>query len=552
MSTRLSYFQCQLCSFRGAAPVRYDYGKHKIYECPLCGLLFLHPRPTPEELAEIYDGEQYFQHDSFYDGANENIYGYADYFAERMNKQEEYEIIVKHCQSALAGLGRAPELLEVGCGPGFFLSVAHQAGFAVRGIEFNRAIVESYGPKYPFPMEHCDFLEGECTPASYDCIVMLDVIEHFPDPFLAVERAVLMLRENGILVISTVDAGGIGSRLLGERLEDFRRVREHLFFFDRKNMAALLRREGLERIRAESRGHTFMVSHLADRIRLMSPAWGKLADLGARALTRAGINTLNINPRTKMLVYARKPATNSQQQARENIAEDLSLMASYRSYYDYYLGKAADYIKGRRVLELGCGTGTAMQSLLDMGASFVLGVDENEDSLARARKNLAHLPQESFSLFAADIETQWKNVEPLIRKHGVDMVLSFNFLEHLADDMDLIRRINAALAPGSLFVNVLPARSGLLNSFDEAYRHFRRYDKRDIKIRFGDFTPLMVLQVSPLKALGWKIAGRGSYRGLSSGLRFYNLASGLDRLLDRASADRNPLGASFICVHKKA
>ncbi|MEW5733774.1 MAG: methyltransferase domain-containing protein [Thermodesulfobacteriota bacterium] len=556
MKLFFSPFHCRLCSFRGEAPVRYDYGKHKIYECPLCGVLFLHPRPDPEELAELYNGEQYFQHESFYSGANESIYGYPDYFAERMNKQQEYSVIAARCRTELADSPRAEaglplRLLEVGCGPGYFLSIAHNAGFSVRGIEFNRAIVENYGPRYPFPMEHCDFLEGECTPASYDCIVMLDVIEHFPDPFLALEKACLMLADGGLLVLSTVDSRGIGSRILGKRLEDFRRVREHLFFFNRSNMTNMLRNEGLARVSAESLGHTFVTTHLADRIRLMSPLWGRMADLGAGFLRKLGITTLDLDPRTKMIVYARKPSQKQMQATRENIAGDLSLMASYREYYDYYLSRVVRFFQGKRVMELGCGTGSAMRAMAGMGAGFLLGVDENKSSLEAARQTLTEQGAAPFSLVGADIEKERDRITALIRDQGIEVVFSFNFLEHMRDDMELLRSVRNALPPEGTLISILPAGSGLYNRYDEAYRHFRRYNAKDLDVRFAGYSCVEKLRVGALKAVGWKAAGQKEYRGLSSGLRWYHLLSRLDRMLDAAFRHRVPGGATWICVHRR-
>jgi len=59
----------------------------------------------------------------------------------------------------------------------------------------------------------------------------------------------------------------------GKRLEDFRRIREHLYFFNR---ATCVRsgNEGLRVLKTESIGHSFEFKLLASRIRAVMPAIG--------------------------------------------------------------------------------------------------------------------------------------------------------------------------------------------------------------------------------------------------------------------------------------
>ena len=159
-----------------------------------------------------------------------------------------------------------PRLLEVGCGFGYFLDVAFEEGFDVTGIEFNEHAVQRLQRKYAFP--------GALAP-------------------------------DGIMVVSTMDAESIVSLLLGKRLEDFRRTREHLFFFGRKTLASVLDEHGFEVCGLRSIGHTFELAFLLDRLSLYQR--GLFRSLRAVA-ARLGIGSLplRINPGTKMIAYARK------------------------------------------------------------------------------------------------------------------------------------------------------------------------------------------------------------------------------------------------------
>jgi SAM-dependent methyltransferase len=265
--------------------------------------MYLDPWPTEEDLRAVY-GDAYFQNPEFLQGHNDSLFGYSDYIAERLTKQAEYVRIARELKAALGDPAR-PRLLEVGCGFGYFLDVAFEEGFDVTGIEFNEHAVQRLQRKYAFPV-HAGGLETTALPdGGFDAVALFDVIEHLRDPFVALDTLHRALAPDGILVVSTMDAESIVSRLLGKRLEDFRRTREHLFFFGRKTLASVLDEHGFEVCGLRSIGHTFELAFLLDRLSLYHR--GLFRSLRAAA-ARLGIGSLplRINPGTKMIAYARK------------------------------------------------------------------------------------------------------------------------------------------------------------------------------------------------------------------------------------------------------
>jgi SAM-dependent methyltransferase len=293
---------CTYCRSPRVA-TRYDLGRHQILRCASCGLMYLHPWPTDEELAQVY-GDNYFRNPDFSDGNNDTLYGYADYIAERLIKQADYARIARQIRSHLPGVER-PRLLEVGCGFGYFLDVCFEEGFDVSGIEFNRHAVERLRQKYQFPvavgaLEQARFDEGQ-----FEAAVMFDVIEHLRDPFSSLDILHHGLVPGGILAVSTMDAESWTSRLLGKRLEDFRRTREHLFFFSRETLSSILERHGFEPLVIRSIGHTFELGFLLERLALYNrPLFRSLQKIVAGA--RLAQLKIRVNPRTKMVVLARR------------------------------------------------------------------------------------------------------------------------------------------------------------------------------------------------------------------------------------------------------
>ena len=285
--------------------VRYDLGTHRILRCAPCGLMYIDPWPSEDETRAIY-GDTYFNNPYFSQGESDHLFGYTDYAAERFNKQPQYAGIAREIRAELGGAaGRRPRLLEVGCGFGYFLDVAFEEDFDVVGLEFNQHAVERLRRKYAFPILAGPLEETPLERGSLDAAVLFDVIEHLRDPFTALDRLHEAVVANGLLVLSTMDSDSLVSRLIGKRLEDFRRTREHLFFFSRETLSRLLRERGFEVVRIASVGHTFDLAFLLERLTLFNrPLFAAIRWLVVRA--GLGHHQVYVNPRTKMIVFARR------------------------------------------------------------------------------------------------------------------------------------------------------------------------------------------------------------------------------------------------------
>jgi SAM-dependent methyltransferase len=293
---------CPFCG-DGRATTRYDFGVHRIVRCKACALMYLDPRPSESDLHAVY-GADYYQNREFFKGGSDSLFGYADYIAERLNKQGDYGPIAREIHARL-GQPRTPRLLEVGCGLGYFLDVAFEEGFEVSGVEFNDYAVQRLRRKYAFQVFSGSLENTSLEPQSFDAVAMFDVIEHLLDPFDTLDRLHEVMRPNGLLVLSTMDSESLMSRLLGKRLEDFRRTREHLFFFSRKTLTAVLRRHGFEPVEIRSLGHTFELGFLLSRLALYQQRGVSVLQTIASRLGLSSMR-LRVNPRTKMIVFARR------------------------------------------------------------------------------------------------------------------------------------------------------------------------------------------------------------------------------------------------------
>ena len=222
-----------------------------IWACAECGLLFQSPRPSEAELLAAY-------------GSVED----PIYLAERENRYLTFRRAVR-----LLGPPGGRRLLDVGAYCGFFVDVAREAGFAAEGLELSRWAA-SHARSLGLAVRNETIEERARSGARYDVVTMWDVLEHLADPRRDLGHAFGLLRPGGCLCVSTIDARSLLARLLGARwpwLMDM-----HLFYFDRRNLPALLEGLGFRVLGRRDYVHTVSASYLLQKVEASFPAAGWL------------------------------------------------------------------------------------------------------------------------------------------------------------------------------------------------------------------------------------------------------------------------------------
>ncbi len=295
----LERVRCNLCGADDTTPVAEIDGFH-IVRCRQCGLVYVNPRYREELLQEIYT-EEYFDHDGIKNGLE--FFGYDDYLAD----EENIKITFAKRLKTIERYARKGRLLDIGCATGFFLDLARSKGWEVVGSE-----VSSFSGHYARERLGLDVRLGTLKelrfdPQTFDVVTMWDVIEHVVDPMGELREVRRILRDGGLLSLITPDVGSLVARILGSRWEEFRRVREHIYFFSRRTMTEMLRRADFEVLRIESADKVFYLGPAMHRLKYYT--WdGMITNAAAKLVYRLGLDKIriNINPLTKMTVYARK------------------------------------------------------------------------------------------------------------------------------------------------------------------------------------------------------------------------------------------------------
>lgn len=292
---------CVCCGADAFVP-QYRVGRHHLVRCRRCALIRLARMPTPQALAEIYATEHYFHNPDFLEGTPETLFGYQDAAAEAELKVRLYARRLRPVLREAFPSPAGRTWLDVGSGLGSTVKFARGEGFDAIGIEPNPAALararEAHGDHFL-----SGWIEEVRVDRTFDVISLMDVIEHLLDPAACLAWVRDHLTPAGIALVVTMDCRSLTSRLLGARLEDFRRVREHVYFFGRTNFRLLAGRCGLRTVAIRSWGGYFDGRRLAERILAMAGMPARAAERLA-AVVPPGLSAY-VDPRVKMIVVLR-------------------------------------------------------------------------------------------------------------------------------------------------------------------------------------------------------------------------------------------------------
>jgi len=159
---------------------------------------------------------------------------------------------------------------------------------------------------------------------------------------------------------------------------------------------------------------------------------------------------------------------------------------------------------GELNVEIGAGQGTLTNFALE--AHRVVATEPSDSGRAEIERRFAGHPR------LAGVRPNFFDVNA---DGSVDCVYSANVLEHVPDDLLMLRHAAGVLRSGGRFVAVVPAEAWLYSAFDAVVGHQRRYtsadrtrlqvglEERGIPLRFKSYR-----RKNPIGALGWLVKMR--------------------------------------------
>jgi len=239
----LGPLSCPCCGAVHCVPVGRKRG-FGLNHCPACALVFVHPRPSPDQLKAIYAQS-------------------AGYFAtvsvdlEESSNRRALWLDGLLCEQAVPK-GR---FLDVGCAAGAVPYHLRKLGWDTCGIEINKGaarVALAHGLDVRTEeLAECSFPAG-----SFQVVHMGDVIEHLRSPEDTLAEIRRILCPGGMLVLSTPnsEAGFALLTLKASRLLGFpwphSEAPYHLYEFSRRSLSCLLQKAGFDIVSITLQGRT--------------------------------------------------------------------------------------------------------------------------------------------------------------------------------------------------------------------------------------------------------------------------------------------------------
>jgi SAM-dependent methyltransferase len=247
------------------------YGTHPpIVQCQQCGLVYTDPRPDGGDILETYQAVE----DPLY-----------------IEEREGRVLTFEHHLRPLERLTGPPDdrpLLDVGAYTGVFVEIAARHGWDAWGVEPSRWAVERARARglhmVPGTLESADL-----PAAHFDVVTMWDVIEHLPDPHLALQQARRLLKPGGLLVVHTIDIESLFARLMGPRWPWLMEM--HIYYFSRRTLRAMLEQCGFQVLSDRPQGRYLRLGYLMNRVGALVPPVGRPAEW---LVTRLGLRSLAV------------------------------------------------------------------------------------------------------------------------------------------------------------------------------------------------------------------------------------------------------------------
>ncbi|MGH7643889.1 MAG: class I SAM-dependent methyltransferase [Candidatus Dormibacteria bacterium] len=220
-----------------------------------------------------------------------------DYLTEIDNRRRHADAVLR----TIERWHRPGRLLEIGSQVGVLLRVATDRGWDASGIEPSRWAVITGRERFGVNLVHGSVEKAEYPTAAFDCIVMVDVLEHLVNPLTALRQCRPWLAPDGILVLSTVNMGTMTARMLGTNWPGYMDM--HLSYFTPRSLRQYLSRASFDWVASRPDSRSFSLGYISGRLEHNGPLLRAAARVGRLPLIR----NIRVSLRTRdlLLVVAR-------------------------------------------------------------------------------------------------------------------------------------------------------------------------------------------------------------------------------------------------------
>ena len=204
-----------------------------ICTCAQCLYAVTVPQPLPAEIGKYYITEEYVSHSDTKKGIINKLY---------------HQVRKRNTNNKLKQANRFShqrgQLLDMGCGTGYFLSVCKQSGWKVEGVEVSdiaRSRAEQRIGQFIYPT--LDALQAEGK--TFDVITLWHVFEHLYDINASLIQLKQLLKPEGVLILALPNYASFDAQYYKEYWAAYD-VPRHLSHFQPETIKQLSQKHGMK------------------------------------------------------------------------------------------------------------------------------------------------------------------------------------------------------------------------------------------------------------------------------------------------------------------
>jgi ubiquinone/menaquinone biosynthesis C-methylase UbiE len=157
----------------------------------------------------------------------------------------------------------------------------------------------------------------------------------------------------------------------------------------------------------------------------------------------------------------------------------------------YRYAFASQYVRGKKILDIACGEGYGSAALMRAGASEVVGVDISADACAHAMRK-----------YGIDARQGSGEQIPLADR-SVDVVVSFETIEHIPDPYRFLDECTRVLVPGGMLIISTPNKGIYLSNRSSNPHHCSEMTEGEFSRALRERFREIALYTQRPRSAGW-------------------------------------------------
>ncbi len=247
--SNLTKIHCPLCDsldytivLVGKDMLMNNEGEFDLVRCDSCGLTYLNPQPSEENLNIYYSG-------SYSANSVDNL---REIITPGSFKAKVFRLMYFNLYEHIAvelnkfkKLQKDIKLLDVGCGNGGFLYFMKESeGVKGHGVEMSKNAAEFATNEIGVTVFNNTFLKAEVVD-KYDIVTAFHYFEHELYPNEVLQKLHKIVKKDGVLLLELPNVNSIGFKLFGKYWPSLD-IPRHVFHYTPETLTKILNKNGFE------------------------------------------------------------------------------------------------------------------------------------------------------------------------------------------------------------------------------------------------------------------------------------------------------------------